>query len=104
MLNENGKMNKDFVQGDMMDTNKEYTLDEIAAMLPENSEKTYIIDKFLSALEFVKTVEEFKTVDMQRYLKCGYGNTCRVIDALILLGAIENLEVTPVKYKVSYIK
>ena len=86
----------------MIDANKEYTFEEIVAMLPEELEKTCIIDKFLSALEFIKTAEEFRTVAMQRYLKCGYSDTCRVIDALVLLGAIEKLVDTPVKYKVSF--
>ena len=75
----------------MVDSNKEYTFEEIAAMLPAETEKICIIDKFLSALQFIKTTEEFKTVDMQRYLKCGYGDTRRILDTLMLLGVIEEV-------------
>ena len=82
----------------MIDDNKEYTFEELLAMLPEDTEKTCIIDKFLSALEFIKTTEAFKTVDMQRYLKCGYSDTCRVLDALILIGMVEKTEAAPSKY------
>ena len=86
----------------MQERNKKYTFEDVLAMLPEESEKTCIIDKFLSALELVKTTKEFKTVDMQRYLKCGYSDTCRVIDALVLLGVAEELaeSIPGGKYKV----
>ena len=82
----------------MINTDKEYTFEEILAMLPEETEKTCIIDTFLRSLEFIKTVEEFKTVDMQRYLRCGYGDTCRVIDALLLLGVAKKTDAAPSKY------
>lgn len=85
----------------MIDDNKEYTFEEILAMLPAKTEKTCIIDKLLSALEFIKTAEDFKTVDMQRYLKCGYGDTCRVIDSLLLLDAVEKIENKSTKHKVA---
>ena len=70
-------------------------------MFHAEMEKTCIMDKFLSALEFVKTTEDFKTVDMQRYLKCGYSDTRRILDALLLLGIITKTENTPVGYKVA---
>lgn len=82
----------------MINTDKEYTFEEILAMLPEETEKTCIIDTFLRSLEFIKTVEEFKTVDMQRYLRCGYGDTCRIIDALLLLGVAKKTDAAPSKY------
>ena len=88
----------------MIDTNKEYTFEEIAAMLPAETEESRILDKFMqllkNSLEFIKTTDEFKTVDMQRYLKCGYGYAWRVIDTLVLLCAIEKVEDAPAKYKV----
>ncbi len=84
--------------------NKEYTFEDVLAMLPEETEKSRIIDKFMQhlkkSLEFIKTAEEFKTVDMQRYLKCGYGYAWRVIDTLVLFGVIMETENTPVRYKV----
>lgn len=89
----------------MINTDKEYTFEDVLAMLPAKAEKSCIIEEFLSSLGFIKTAKEFKTVDMQRYLRCGYGDTCRVIDALILLGVIEEdtEEYIPGgKYKVKY--
>ncbi len=92
-----------------MDPNKEYTFEDVLAMFPEETEKSRILDKFMlhlkNSLEFIKTTEEFKTVDMQRYLKCGYSDTCRVLDALVLFGVIEEdaEEYIPGgKYKVKY--
>ncbi len=88
----------------MIDTNKEYTFEDVLAMLPAETEKSRIIDNFIQhlkkSLEFIKTAEEFKTVDMQRYLKCGYSDTCRVLDAFVLFGVIMETENTPVRYKV----
>ncbi len=87
-----------------IDPNKEYTFEEVVSMLPAETEESRIIDKFMlhlkKSLEFIKTAEEFKTVDMQRYLKCGYGDTCRILDALVLFGVIMETENTPVRYKV----
>ena len=82
----------------MMDANKEYTFEEIVAALPENAEMTCIVDRFLSSLEFIKAGKEFKTVDIQRYLRCGYGDACRIIDALVLLGVAERTEDIPPRY------
>ena len=86
----------------MMDANKEYTFEDVLAMFPEETEKSRIIDNFIEhlkkALEFIKTTEAFKTVDIQRYLRCGYSDTCRVLDALILIGVVEKTEAAPSKY------
>lgn len=86
----------------MINTDKEYTFEEILAMLPEETEKSRVIDKFIEhlkeSLEFIKTTGAFKTVDMQRYLRCGYGDTCRVIDALLLLGVAKKTDAAPSKY------
>ena len=85
-----------------MDANKEYTFEDVLAMFPEETEKSRIIDNFIEhlkkALEFIKTTEAFKTVDIQRYLRCGYSDTCRVLDALILIGVVEKTEAAPSKY------
>ena len=93
----------------MINTDKEYTFEDFLAMFPEETEESRIIDKFMqhlkNSLEFIKTTEEFKTVDMQRYLKCGYSDTCRVLDALVLFSVIEEdvEEYIPGgKYKVKY--
>ncbi len=93
----------------MIDNDKKYTFEEVLAMLPEETEESRILDKFMqllkNSLEFIRTTDEFKTVDMQRYLKCGYSYAWRVIDTLLLLGLIEEdvEEYIPGgKYKVKY--
>ena len=89
-----------------MDANKEYTFEDVLAMFPEETEKSRIIDNFIEhlkkSLEFIKTTETFKTVDIQRYLRCGYSDTCRVLDTLVLLGAVEKTGVGYSKYKVAH--
>ena len=93
----------------VIEENKNCTFEDVLAMFPEETEESRIIDKFMqhlkNSLEFIKTTEEFKTVDMQRYLKCGYSDTCRVLDALVLFGVIkEDAEeyIPGGKYKVKY--
>lgn len=87
-----------------VDPNIEYAFEDVSAMLPNETEKSRILDEFMqlleNSLEFIKTTKEFKTVDMQRYLKCGHGDTGRILDALLLLGIITKIENTPVKFKV----
>ena len=86
----------------MINANKEYTIEDVLAMFPEKTKKSRIIDNFMQhlkkSLEFIKTTETFKTVDLQRYLRCGYSDTCRVLDALILIGVVEKTEAAPSKY------
>ena len=86
----------------MINANKEYTFEDVLAMFPEETKKSRIIDNFMQhlkkSLEFIKTTETFKTVDLQRYLRCGCSDTCRVLDALILIGAVEKTEAAPSKY------
>jgi hypothetical protein len=90
----------------VIDANKEYTFEDVLAMFPEETEKSRIIDNFIEhlkkSLEFIKTTEAFKTVDIQRYLRCGYSDTCRVLDALILIGEVEKTGDGYSKYKVTH--
>ena len=95
----------------MINTDKEYAFEEILAMLPEETKKSRIIDNFIEhlkkSLEFIKTIEAFKTVDIQRYLRCGYSDTCRVLDTLVLFGGIEedtDEYIPGGKYKVSHLE
>jgi hypothetical protein len=53
----------------------------------------------LQSLDFVKANEEFKVVDLQRYLQCGFGTACKVRDALVVLCVIEKVEEASRKYK-----
>jgi hypothetical protein len=57
--------------------------------LPNEADKTCALDQFIKALDFVKEADEFKTVQLQRYLKCGFGTVCKVLDALCVLCAVE---------------
>ena len=67
--------------------------------LPDEEDKTCALESFLQALDFVKENEEFKLVDLQRYLRCGFGTACKVRDALVALCVIEMVEESPRKYR-----
>ena len=69
-----------------MQRDKKYTFDEIIAILPDEPKEHCVLDKFLSSLAFISGQNSFNIVDIQRYLKIGYGDTARIIDALVLLG------------------
>lgn len=95
----------------VIEENKNCTFEDVLAMFPEETEKSRIIDNFIEhlkkALEFIKTTEAFKTVDIQRYLRCGYGDTCRVLDTLVLFGVIEedtDEYIPGGKYKASHLE
>lgn len=83
-----------------MQKDKKYTFDEIIAILPDEPTERCVLDKFLSSLAFISGQNSFNIVDIQRYLKIGYGDTYRIIDALVLLGVIKKSEGTPTKYVV----
>ena len=65
-----------------MQKDNEYSFDEIVAMLPDKRKNRSVLDKFLSSLAFISIQNSFKVVDIQQYLKIGYGDTARIIDAL----------------------
>ncbi len=60
--------------------------------MPNEEDKTCALKQFLASLDFVRENEEFKIVDLQRFLQCGYGMVCKVRDALVALCVIEVLE------------
>ncbi len=74
---------------------KEYTVElpdgtkEYVVEFSDEADKTCALEPFIKSLEFVKETEEFKTAQLQRYLKCGYGTVCKVLDALRALCVIE---------------
>ena len=74
-------------------------MEEFIVDLPDEEDKTCALEPFLQSLDFVKANEEFKVVDLQRYLQCGFGTACKVRDALITLGVVEMLENPSRKYK-----
>lgn len=95
----------------VIEENKDCTFEDVLAMFPEETEKSRIIDNFIEhlkkSLEFITTTEAFKKVDIQRYLRCGYSDTCRVLDTLVLFGVIEedtDEYIPSGKYKVSHLK
>ena len=71
------------------------TMEEYIFELPDKQDKSCKLNYFFASLEFVREVEEFKTSDLQRYLKCGYGTVCKVLDALCVLCAIEKIGEPP---------
>ena len=73
---------------------KEYRLE-----FPNEIDKTCALKPFLDSLDFVRGNEEFKLVDSQRFLRCGYGTLCKVRDALVALCMIEMLEKPFLRYK-----
>ena len=74
---------------------KEYTVE-----LPDVVDKTCALEPFLNSLDFVKGVDEFKTAQLHRYLKCSYGTVSKVLDALCTLCVIEKISGPPSpKYK-----
>ena len=67
--------------------------------LPDEIDKACALDAFFKSLDFVKNNEEFKLVDLQRYLGCRFGTVCKVRDALVALCVIEMSEESPRKYR-----
>lgn len=85
---------------------KEYTVelpDGTKAYIVEfmdEPNKTCALELFLKSLDFVKDTDEFKTAQLHRYLKCGYGTVSKVLDALCTLCVIEKISGPPSpKYK-----
>lgn len=74
-------------------------MEEFIAELPDEEDKSCALEQFLEALNFVNENEEFKLVDLQRYLQCGFGTACKVRDALVALCVIEKVEESPRKYQ-----
>ena len=63
---------------------KEYVVE-----LTDEPNKECALGQFLKSLDFLREREEFKTAQLQSYLKCGYGTVCKVLDALYAICAIE---------------
>ena len=74
-------------------------MEEFMVELPDKEDKTCALEAFLKSLDFVKNNEEFKLVDLQRYLQCRFGTACKVRDALVALCVIERMDEPSRKYK-----
>ena len=74
-------------------------MEEFMVELPDEEDKTCALEQFLEALNFVQENEEFKLVDLQRYLQCGFRTACKVRDALVALCVIEMVEESLCKYR-----
>ena len=74
-------------------------MEKFIVELATEEDKTCALEQFLQSLDFVKNNEEFKLVDLQRYLMCGFATVCKVRDALVALCVIEMAEESPRKYK-----
>ena len=53
----------------------------LMAVLPPGPNKSPALKEFLTSLLFIRDKKEFRTVELQRFLRCGYGTVCKVIDA-----------------------
>ena len=74
-------------------------MEEFMVELSDGEDKTCALEQFMETLNFVNENEEFKLVDLQRYLGCRFGTVCKVRDALIVLCVIEMVEESPRKYR-----
>ena len=75
-------------------TEKEYT-----PLSESNKSQGPDPDLLVIAESFAKENEEFKAVDLQRHLKCGFGTVTGVLDALCDSYIIEAQNTTPRTYK-----
>ena len=74
--------------------------DEGFEYLISEPDKTCALHLLPHALDFVRERDaEFGTVEIQKFLKVGYGKVVKVIDAMIALCVIEVTEEKPRKYK-----
>ena len=56
-------------------------------------------DYIRSSLDFLISHKRFGTVELQRYLRCGYGMVAEVIDSLLNMKIIRIIENIPIKYE-----
>lgn len=83
-----------------MNIDGEYTLDDVLETFPAETNKKCALHLLPSALDFVRERDtEFGTVDIQKFLKAGYGKVVKVMDAMLALCVIEVTEEKPRKYK-----
>ena len=83
----------------MSENNRFLQAQENNLSLPQNTEKTCALMHFTKALEFVNEHEVFRTLDLHKYLRCGYHSVCQVLDALMALCVIELVEEKPRRFK-----
>ena len=69
---------------ELPDGTKEYVVE-----LTDEPDKVCVLEQFIKSLDFVRIKGEFKIVELQKYLKCGYGTVYKVLDALCTICAIE---------------
>ena len=79
---------------------KDEGLEYLLSILPPGPDKSCVLHLLPRALDFVRERDtEFRTVDIQKFLKAGYGKVVKVIDAMIALCVIEVTEEKHRKYK-----
>ena len=78
---------------------KDEGLEYLLSILPPGPDKSCALHLLPRALDFVREKDEFDTADLQRYLRCRYGNVCQIIDALVALRVIAVTETQPKRYK-----
>ena len=79
---------------------KDEGFEYLISVLPAEPDKTCALNLLPRALDFVRERDtEFGTVDIQKFLKAGYGKVVQILDALVALCVIEVVEEKPIKYK-----
>lgn len=79
---------------------KDEGFEYLMSVLPAGPDKSCALNLLPHALDFVRERDtEFGTVDIQKFLKAGYGKVVKVIDAMLALCVIEVTEEKPRKYK-----
>ena len=79
---------------------KDEGFEYLMSVLPAEPDKTCALNLLLRALGLVRGRDaEFGTVEIQKFLKAGYGKVVKVIDAMVALCIIEITVERPRKYK-----
>ena len=74
-------------------------MEENILTMPPNPENVNALKLFARALKFLNDHEVFRTLDLHKYLRCGYHTVCMVLDALMALCVIELIEEKPRRFK-----
>ena len=79
---------------------KDEEFEYLISVLPAEPDKTCALNLLPRALDFVRERDtEFRTVDIQKFLRVKYGKVVKVIDAMLALCVLEITKESPRKYK-----
>ena len=84
-----------------LNLDNEVAMNEYIIELSDSPDKTNVLPHFISALDFLDGREEFSKAELQRYLKCGYGTVCKILDAMFVLCVVDKVVGTSNTYRKS---